>query len=88
MNSDSMLLLRLPNRQVFLRLGTGELHGEVWGETSSLKWLPDILNKFFAAIIGEVLGDGDTVRLRKMGESVFGDDQGEGEGARCKGRGE
>ena len=88
MNSDSMLLLRLPNLYVLLRLGTGEPHGEVWGEISSLKWLPDILNRFFAAIIGEVLGDGDKVRLRKIGESVFGDDRGEGEGTRCKGRGE
>lgn len=88
MNSDSMLLLRLPNLKVFLRLETGELHGEVWGETSSLKWLPDILNRFFAAMIGEVLGDGDKVRLRKIGERVFGDDRGEGEGARRKGRGE
>jgi len=88
MNSDSMLLLRLPNLQVFLRLEMGELHGEVWGETSSRKWLPDSLKRFFAAMIGEVLGDGDKALLLKMGESVFGDDRGEGEGARRKGRGE
>lgn len=66
----------------------GELHGEEEGETSSLKWLPDILKRFFAAVIGEVLGDGDKALLLKMGESDFGDNRGEGEGARRKGRGE
>ena len=66
----------------------GELHGEEEGETSSLKWLPDILKRFFAAVIGEVLGDGDKALILKMGESDFGDNRGEGEGARRKGRGE
>lgn len=74
-----MLLLRL---FIFLRPKIGDERGEVNGELLPSKWLPESLNKFFAARIGDDFGEkffllitgesvlGETDRLVTTGESV------------------
>ena len=74
-----MLLLRL---FIFLRPKIGDERGEVNEQLLPSKWLPESLNKFFAARIGDDFGEkcfllitgesvlGETDRLVTTGESV------------------
>lgn len=46
--------------------------GDARGEEPSFKWLPESLKKFFAAVIGEGIGEEERSLLRATGERVFG----------------
>lgn len=66
-----MLLLQLRFFCIFLRPKIGDECGEVNGELLPSKWLPESLNKFFAARIGDDIGE--KCFLLITGESVFGE---------------